>query len=129
MPCEYSIIKAQESDVEEILSLQYTAYQSEAILYNDFSIQPLTQTVEQALVEFREDVVLKAVSESRIIGSVRAYEKRDTAYVGKLMVHPDFQNQSIGKRLLQAIESEFPGRRFELFTGAKSIPVISENGV
>ena len=120
MSCEYSITKAQESDVKEILSLQYAAYQSEAILYNDFSIQPLTQTAEQALAEFRKCFVLKAVSKGKIIGSIRAYEKRGTAYVGKLMVHPDFQNQGIGKRLLQAIDSEFPGRRFELFTGAKS---------
>ena len=36
------------------------------------------------------------------------------------MVLPGYQNKGIGKRLLQAIENEFKGRRFELYTGAKS---------
>jgi len=120
MPCEYTILKAQKADAEEILRLQYAAYQSEAILYNDFSIQPLTQTLEHAIAEFEDSVVLKAVLNCEIIGSVRACEKQNTAYIGKLMVLPAYQNRGIGKRLLHAIEGEFQGRRFELFTGAKS---------
>jgi len=117
---EYKILKAAESDAALILRLQYDAYQSEAILYNDFSIPPLTQTLERILEEFRGGVVLKAVLDDEIIGSVRGYEKQDTAYIGKLIVSPRYQNQGIGKRLLQAIENEFDGKRYELFTGIKS---------
>ena len=36
------------------------------------------------------------------------------------MVLPDYQNKGVGRRLLAAIEKEFQGKRFELFTGAKS---------
>ena len=115
-----TICKAREADMAEILRLQQIAYQSEAILYNDYSIQPLTQTIEQAAAEFRDCVVLKAVMDGKIIGSVRAYEKSGVAYIGKLMVLPGYQNEGIGKHLLQAIESEFKGRRFELYTGARS---------
>jgi len=120
MPDEYSITKARAEDAAAILSLQYAAYQSEALLYNDFSIQPLTQTLAQALAEFQDSVVLKAVLDGRIIGSVRARQAGDTVYIGKLMVLPEYQNQGLGKQLLQSIENEFPGHRFELFTGAKS---------
>ena len=120
MSCEISIIRARQEDVAEILRLQYTAYQSEAEIYNDYSIQPLTQTQEQAAAEFRDCTVLKAVANGVIIGSVRAYEKNDTAHIGKLMVSPEVQNRGLGRRLLQAIEDEFPGLRYELFTGSKS---------
>jgi len=116
----YEIEKAEKSDAAEILRVQYAAYQSEAALYNDYSIQPLTQTVEQVIVEFNDGVVLKAVNDGRIIGSVRASEKENTVYIGKLIVLPEYQNQGIGKSLLQAIEDEFLGKRYELFTGEKS---------
>jgi len=118
---EYEILKAHESDAEEILRLQYAAYQSEAAIYNNYSVQPLTQTLEQTVEEFNESTVLKAVSDGKIIGSVRAAEKEDSVYIGKLMVLPDYQNQGIGKRLLKTIENEFQGKRYWLITGNKSV--------
>jgi len=114
------ILKAAEPDADTILRLQYEAYRSEAILYNDFSIPPLKQTLTQLIDEFRGGVVLKAVLDNEIVGSVRAYEKEGTIYIGKLIVLPRCQNQGVGKRLLRAIEDKFPGRRYELFTGDKS---------
>ena len=128
---QYEITKSDKSDAAEILGLQRIAYQSEAEIYNDYSIQPLTQTLEQATIEFDGAVILKAVAEGKIIGSVRAYEKDNTAYIGKLMVMPEYQNQGLGKSLLSSIESEFQGRRFELYTGFKSeknIAVYKKSG-
>ena len=115
-----NITKAQLNDLEDILQIQYAAYQSEAMLHNDFSIQPLTQTLDQVVEEYHKGVILKAEQDNKIIGSVRAYEKVNTVYIGKLMVHPDFQGNGVGKRLLSAIENEFPNMRFELFTACKS---------
>ena len=121
MPFEYEIIKAHISDAEEILRLQYAAYQSEAAIYNNYSIQPLTQTIEQAVEEFHESIVLKAVDGGKIIGSVRATEQKDgSVYIGKLMVLPDYQNKGIGKRLLLEIEGKYNGKRYWLTTGNKS---------
>ena len=117
---EYKIYQAEQADIEEILRLQYAAYQSEAELYNNDSIQPLTQTLAQATEEFLESIVLKAVSAGVIIGSVRACEREGGVYIGKLMVLPEHQNQGVGKRLLQAIERRFHGKKYWLFTGAKS---------
>jgi len=114
------IIRAKIADMEEILRLQYTAYQSEALIHGDFSIQPLMQTLDETLAEYKKDIVLKAVQDGRIIGSVRAYTKGNTAYIGKLMVHPDYQGKGLGKRLLMAIERKFPNKRYELFTSCKS---------
>jgi len=115
-----TIIKAQLNDLEEILQIQYAAYKSEAMLHNDFNIQPLTQTLDQVTEEYNKGVILKAEYENKIIGSVRAYKKENTVYIGKLMVHPDYQGKGVGKRLLSAIEHEFPNMRFELYTAYKS---------
>ncbi|MDE2590279.1 MAG: GNAT family N-acetyltransferase, partial [Patescibacteria group bacterium] len=56
-----------------------------------------------------------------IIGSVRAFVQGNTCYIGRLAVHPDFQNQGIGSQLVNEIENTFKTcTRFELFTGHKS---------
>ena len=115
------IEKATVSDAEELLALQKLAYRSEAEIYNDFGIPPLIQTLESMEEDFKNQLFLKAVLGGRIIGSVRAYSKEGTCYIGRLIVHPDFQNRGIGTRLMNDIERIFNGcKRFELFTGDKS---------
>jgi phosphoribosylanthranilate isomerase len=116
----YSIQKAEMDDLEEILALQKLAYQSEAKLNDDFSIPPLTQTLEEIRAEFGQSLFLKLTQDEQIIGSVRAYEKDGTCYIGKLIVHPEYQNQGIGSRLMREIESSFNCKRFELFTSQRS---------
>jgi GNAT superfamily N-acetyltransferase len=117
------ILKAVPDDMPDILKLQYEAYQSEALLYDNFAIQPLTQTLENALEEYYKGIVLKAEYNGGIIGSVRAQEMcgtDNTVYIGKLIVLPAYQDKGLGKSLLQAIENEYPGKRYELMTGSKS---------
>ncbi len=115
------IEKATFFDAEEILTLQKLAYQSEAEIYNDFNIPPLVQTLESIEKDFENQFFLKAVTKGRIIGSVRTYIKEETCYIGRLIVHPDFQNQGIGTKLMSEIERIFNHcERFELFTGDRS---------
>jgi GNAT superfamily N-acetyltransferase len=122
---EIIITKAEETDLPQILELQYLAYQSKAIRHDDFSIQPLRQTIEELILEYKKGTVLKAVDESgELVGSVRAYAENGTAYIGKLIVTPSMQGQGIGTRLMKAIEQEYIGMRFELFTGYKSARTI-----
>jgi ribosomal protein S18 acetylase RimI-like enzyme len=118
---EIVISRASVDDIEEILALQKIAYVSEAEIIDDFSIPPLRQTMGEILSEFDHQVFLKATLEQRIVGSVRCYLEGETCHIGKLIVHPQHQNQGIGTRLLLAAERYFPqARRFELFTGQKS---------
>ncbi len=115
------IERAAVSDAEEILSLQKLAYRSEAEIYNDFKIPPLVQTLESIEKDFENQYFLKTVMDGKIIGSVRAYTKEGTCYIGRLIVHPDFQNRGIGTDLMNEIERIFNTcKRFELFTGDKS---------
>ena len=115
------IEQAQTSDAPVILALQKLAYLSEAEIWQDYTIPPLTQTLEEIELEFQTRTVLKVVLDGRIIGSVRAYLREGTCYIGKLIVHPDFQNQGIGAKLMRELEGRFAqAKRYELFTGAKS---------
>ena len=119
------IVKADYKDLQEILQLQYLAYQSEAALFGSKDIPPLKQTLEEVIAEYREGIILKMVDENNvIIGSVRAKESNGTVYIGKLMVHPDRRCNGYGTKLLKEVEQFYPGKRFELFTSTRSIDNI-----
>jgi ribosomal protein S18 acetylase RimI-like enzyme len=108
-------------DAEEILALQKEAYASEGELYDDYTLPPLVQTLEEIRADFDRQLFLKAVEEGRIIGSVRAHEEGGTCFVGRLIVSPDRQDMGIGTGLMDEIEGRFPeASRFELFTGHRS---------
>ena len=115
-----TILPATLPDLPAILSLQYLAYQSEAVLLQNFSIPPLKQTLAELEAEFTSGIILKAVEDGEIIGSVRAKHENGTAYIGKLIVHPAHQGNGIGTNLLYAIEQAAPAPRYELFTSSKS---------
>lgn len=113
---------ANDDDLAEILELQVRAYQSEAEIYDDYSIEPLIETPLQLQEQYKHKVFLKAVLDSKIAGSVRGYLKRETTHIGRLAVEPKFQNQGIGTQLISYIEAYFPtAERYELFTGNKSV--------
>ncbi len=115
------IERAALKDALEILALQKLAFQGEAELHQDYSIPPLNQTLDETIQEFHDQIVLKASIDGRIVGSVRAFAENSTCVIGKLIVHPEHQNQGIGTRLLNEIEALFKdSNRFELFTGYKS---------
>ena len=114
------IKKASVADAEEILLLQKLAYRSEAELCNNVHIEPLTQTLEQLQSQFDDHIFLKAVADEIIVGSVRASVHGETCCIGKLMVHPDYQNRGLGNMLMRTIEDTCPQLRYELFTGNRS---------
>ena len=117
-----NIEKATIGDAQEILSLQKLAFQSEGKLQGDLRIPPLIETLEEWKETFKTHVVLKATVDGKIVGSVRVLTEDGTCHVGRLIVHPDFQNLGVGTELLLEIERSFSScSRFELFTGSISV--------
>lgn len=107
-------------DIAAVLELQKRCYLENGMRYNDLSIPPLCQTPDELKSELDTGAILKVTSKGIIVGSIRAHCKEDTCYIGKLIVHPEYQNQGIGTELLHSIERYFfRVGRFELFTGNK----------
>ncbi|MYS04939.1 GNAT family N-acetyltransferase [Streptomyces sp. SID6041] len=133
MGLSVTISAADAADAEHILKLQYLCYQSEAALYGDWSIEPLTQSLDGLRAELAEGYGLVARLGEEVVASVRASIDEDgTVRIAKLIVHPRMQRHGIGGRLLDGIERHFAGlegtavretpspKRFQLFTGHRS---------
>ena len=117
-----SISKANFADLPVILTLQKLAYQSEAVLHNDFNLPPLLQTLSDLEAQYQTHLILKYVQKAELVGSVRAFVKEDVCQIGRLIVDPQYQGQGIGTQLLAAIEQAFSTcTRYQLFTGIKSV--------
>lgn len=112
------IERAQLEDLDEILKLQKVCFLENAIRYNNMNVQPMTQTLDELVDEYNKSSVLKIKNDGVIIGSIRASKDGAACHVGKLIVHPDWQNRGLGSRLLTTIETEFSDVScYELFTG------------
>ncbi|MGW0736501.1 GNAT family N-acetyltransferase [Streptomyces sp. NPDC002851] len=125
MGMSVTISAASEQDAEQILKLQYLCYQSEAQLYGDWSIEPLTQTLDSLRAEMADGCVLVARLGDEVVASVRgSVDTEGTALIGKLIVHPRMQRHGLGGRLLVAIEARLGAaagvRHFQLFSGHRS---------
>ena len=116
---------ANREDLTEILDLQKKAYTSEAKLYKNFNIQPMVQVLDELIDEYNKGIILKVVENRKIVGSVRLYEENGNVHVGKLIVHPDYQNRGYGKKIMRGAEICYKKVRYEIFTGYKSLRNIS----
>jgi predicted N-acetyltransferase YhbS len=127
-----NIKKAQPSDLEELHSLQKMAFRNEAELFDDYLITPLIQSIESFRDDFKNNFYLKAVTDNKIIGSVRANEKELVCNIGRLFVHPEYQNRGIGKLLMTHIEELFKHcTQYYLFTAKrvwKNVHFYSSSG-
>ncbi len=125
MGMSVTISAARTQDAEHILKLQYLCYQSEAELYGDYGIEPLTQSLEDLRAEIADGHALVARLGDEVVASVRGkVDAAGTARIAKLIVHPRMQRHGLGGRLLDAIERHFAAtpaaKRFQLFTGHRS---------
>ncbi|MFE4536053.1 GNAT family N-acetyltransferase [Streptomyces scopuliridis] len=125
MGMSVTISAASAQDAEQILKLQYLCYQNEAELYGDYTIEPLTQTLDDLRAELAQGHGLVARLGDEVVASVRgSVDATGTARIAKLIVHPRMRRHGLGGRLLDAIETHFAGQpaaqRFQLFTGHRS---------
>jgi ribosomal protein S18 acetylase RimI-like enzyme len=113
---------ASEQDLDHILELQRKAFHGQALIYNDFTLPSLTQTIDDLKKEFNNKIFYKVEENGKIVASVRCFINNQTLYVEKLIVDPDFQNKGLGTAIMQEIENRYSVvvNRYELSTGHKS---------
>jgi len=116
------------SDAGEVLTVQRAAFVSEALIYGDPDMAPLTQTLEEVSFELRDNlgcvaILTDSVGTLRLVGAVRAAADGELLLIGRIAIAPDQQGEGIGSRILEAVEArgiENGCRRAELFTGSLS---------
>jgi len=124
-PVDISVLDlapAAADDLERLLQLQKRAFHGQALIYQDFSLPSITETLDDLKEEFRQKTIYKVAMGGKIIGSVRCSVKDATLFIGKLIVDPDLQNRGIGTHIMREIEKRYAAtvRRIELSTGHKS---------
>lgn len=120
------ISAADAEDAEQILKLQYLGYQPEAELYGDWTIEPLTQSLESLRKDLSQQHVLVARLGDEVVGTVRGSLGADgVGRIERLVVHPRMQRHGLGGRLLDALEQRLaedgPVAAYRLSTGHRSL--------
>ena len=113
---------ATEADLEQIVRLQKRAFSGQALIYSDFNLPSLTQTLDDLKKEFIVKTMYKLVSDGKIIASIRCSIADRVLYIEKLIVDPDHQNRGIGTHVMHDIEKRYAAvvDRYALSTGHKS---------
>ncbi|WP_418277736.1 GNAT family N-acetyltransferase [Isoptericola jiangsuensis] len=119
-----TIALVDDANAGELLTLRRAAFVSEAQLYDDPHIPPLTQTMAELREDMaRDDVVTIGAWEGhRLVGSIRVEIDGGRATLGRLAVAPDQQGRGLGTTLLFAILEHLPEDVTEIwaFTGKDS---------
>ena len=121
---EMRIALVDDAHAGELLTLRRAAFVSEAQLYDDPHIPPLTQTLHELRDDMaRDDVVTVGAWEGhRLVGSLRLEIEGAKATLGRLAVAPDQQGRGVGTSLMFAILQFLPEQVTEVwaFTGKDS---------
>ncbi|KRC37704.1 GNAT family N-acetyltransferase [Oerskovia turbata] len=108
----------------ELLTLRRAAFVTEAQLYGDPNIPPLTQTLAELKTDLATPgvITLGAWQGPRLVGSVRVEIEGGKATLGRLAVAPDLQGRGIGTQMLFAVLPHLPEETTEIwvFTGKDS---------
>ncbi|EYB68404.1 hypothetical protein DEIPH_ctg024orf0011 [Deinococcus phoenicis] len=115
------ILPAVPDDLPALLDLQRRAYASEAALYPEVTLLPMTQTLAELQEDAAGQTLLKGVLDGHLTASVRGcVDGSGVGQIGRLMVDPAEQGRGYGTCLLRAIEAALPAQTLELFTGKRS---------
>lgn len=121
------IHRAVAADAGEIWTLQRAAFVDGAQTCGDPFILPLTESLERVGRALAGDaLVLKAVSGTRIVGSVRGHIVGRTGVISRLAVAPDRRGQGIARALLGELERGLRARCPDL--GAFTLVVGTADG-
>lgn len=118
------IEQVPDESAGELLTLRRAAFVSEAQVYGDPNIPPLTQTLGELRADLAAEgvITLGAWSGHRLVGSVRVEIEDEKATLGRLAVAPDMQGQGIGTEMMFAVLPLLPDQVDEIwvFTGKDS---------
>ncbi len=111
----FIIRKAQHSDLEDVLKVQFKAFHVHTQWLASDRIPPLNETFDGVKKAFQNKVILVAVRDEKIVGSIRYYIKTGVCFLERLAVDPACQKQGIGSALVQALEKQARGKAHKIY--------------
>ena len=115
------IVKATESDILELYRLQLLTFESEAEMIGCRLIPALMESEEDYRGTFNQWHTYKMVDDAgKIIGGIRYQYDDGVVEVGRLMVHPDYRQQGLARKLLAFVDEQCSQDRRVLYTCTKS---------
>ena len=115
-----SIEPIRSEDAGEVLTIQRAAFVSEAIIYGNPDMPPLTQTLAELEAELQTAKGWVARMDGRLVGAIRVREDDGLLLIGRIAIAPDRQGSGIGRTLLETAEAHSDATEAELFTGSLS---------
>ena len=115
------IVKATESDILELYRLQLLTFESEAEMIASRLIPALMESEADYSGTFNQWHTYKMVDDAgKIIGGIRYQYDAGVVEVGRLMVHPDYRQQGLARKLLGFVDEQCSQDRRVLYTCTKS---------
>jgi len=105
------VLRADESDLDQILALTHRAYARNVAL--GFRYTGATESMDSLRHSWERERVYKLVFAHEIVGSVRLIDVDEKCLeVKRLCVDPAYQKRGLGSKLLRFAEEEARGRGF-----------------
>lgn len=115
------IVKATESDILELYRLQLLTFESEAEMIGCRLIPALMESEADYSGTFNQWYTYKMVDDAgKIIGGIRYQYDDGVVEVGRLMVHPDYRQQGLARKLLAFVDEQCSQDWRVLYTCTKS---------
>lgn len=124
------IVKATESDILDLYRLQLLSFESEAEMIGSRMVPALMESKEDYNDAFNQWHTYKMVDDAgRVIGGIRYQYDDGVVEVGRLMVHPDYRQQGLARKLLAFVDEQCSQDRRVLYTkmGYKAVREIQDD--
>lgn len=70
--------------------------------------------IDEELRDSKNYIIFKAILKGKMIGWIRAYQRKESCVIDQLLVHPKFRRVGAGERLVATVEETFAAcLRFE----------------
>lgn len=104
-----SFIRAEDCDAAIFVEMQNKSFKEDYLRYGE--CPGYGRTLESMLASMKNNIQYKIMLDGIPVGKVSAHEEADTCHLDCLCVIPQYENQGIGEKAVEFIESQFPNAK------------------
>lgn len=101
------LVKLEKSDIAEFTEIAIQSFEEDKIMYGDYP--PLIDIENHTLRFIHEGYTYKILKNGKLIGGTVIFNDQNGHYtLGAIFIHPSYQNQGIGQKIMRLIEGKYP---------------------